>query len=73
MCLAESGVLTSTKGEGVIRVGVVETARGAVPVELTYLPDATEGDTILFHSGVGFRIVGADSVTRASGSGSTFH
>ena len=56
MCLAESGILTWSKGDGVTRVGTVDTDQGSMEVSLTYLPDARIGDWILFHSGIGFRI-----------------
>ena len=72
MCLAESGLLIEIHGEGVTRTGIVETEQGTMTVSLTYLPDALPGDAILFHSGIGFRIVERNAtVTGASRSGSS--
>jgi len=61
MCLAESGVLTEVEGTGVTRVGTLLTDQGTMKVALTYLPEAVEGDHILFHSGIGFRVVAASA------------
>jgi hydrogenase maturation factor len=69
MNVIESGLVTELHDATL--TATVETEQGSMEVDLRYLPGVLQGDVILFHSGIAFRVVGRDdTLTGASGSGS---
>ncbi|MFN3683032.1 MAG: HypC/HybG/HupF family hydrogenase formation chaperone [Fimbriimonadaceae bacterium] len=52
MCLAVPGRIRSVSGEGLTRAGEVDFAGAVQTVNLSFVPEAAEGDYVLVHAGV---------------------
>ena len=52
MCLAIPGRVTTIEDEGLFRQGMVKFGALSKRVNLTFVPEATEGSWVLIHAGV---------------------
>jgi len=52
MCLAVPGRIRCLSGEGLTRTGEVDFAGAVQTVNLSFVPEAAEGDYVLVHAGV---------------------